>query len=174
MSKSNKQLSPSSSNTLLNKTNKETNKAITNLSELEESKIEIKRLRESLDKLKSTIGSSSSSHSSTTLSKTILPIQQISICSPVNIVTSPSNLTPTTSSKQSRDLEFEREKLNNNSLNTNATTSDQYLKKIRMLEESIKELHKNLNNKKQEEAALLNDMEITGQAFEDMQVRFRT
>ena len=34
----------------------------------------------------------------------------------------------------------------------------------------MRELHKMLGNKKQEEAALLNDMEITGQAFEDMQV----
>lgn len=44
-----------------------------------------------------------------------------------------------------------------------------YSKKIKSLEETIRELHKNLNSKKQEETALLNDMEITGQAFEDMQ-----
>jgi E3 ubiquitin-protein ligase BRE1 len=37
------------------------------------------------------------------------------------------------------------------------------------LEDNIRDLHKNLNNKRQEEAALLNDMEITGQAYEDMQ-----
>ena len=43
-------------------------------------------------------------------------------------------------------------------------------KKIRQLEDQVRDLHKNLSNKKQEEAALLNDMEITGQAFEDMQV----
>ena len=55
------------------------------------------------------------------------------------------------------------------SATTNAANVD-YIKKIRSLEENIKELHKSLSNKKQEEAALLNDMEITGQAFEDMQV----
>lgn len=48
------------------------------------------------------------------------------------------------------------------------TTSD-YIKKIKSLEETIKELNKHLSSKKQEETALLNDMEITGQAFEDMQ-----
>ncbi len=37
------------------------------------------------------------------------------------------------------------------------------------MEDNIRDLHKNLNNKRQEEAALLNDMEITGQAYEDMQ-----
>ena len=45
------------------------------------------------------------------------------------------------------------------------------MKKFKAQEEKIIELHKMLSNKKQEEAALLNDMEITGQAYEDMQVR---
>jgi E3 ubiquitin-protein ligase BRE1 len=44
-----------------------------------------------------------------------------------------------------------------------------YSKKIKSLEDNLRDLHKNLNNKRQEEAALLNDMEITGQAYEDMQ-----
>ena len=44
-----------------------------------------------------------------------------------------------------------------------------YSKKLKSLEDNIRDLHKSLNNKKQEEVALLNDMEITGQAFEDMQ-----
>lgn len=61
---------------------------------------------------------------------------------------------------------------NNHHLHHHHTPDDQstdQTKKIRSLEENIRELHKNLSNKKQEEAALLNDMEITGQAFEDMQ-----
>ena len=41
--------------------------------------------------------------------------------------------------------------------------------KIKSLEETIDKLYKSLSSKKQEEAALLADMEITGQAFEDMQ-----
>jgi len=158
-------LSPSSTNS--SKINKETSKCSTNLSELDECKIEIKRLRESLDKFKSTIGSTS--QNSTVISKTILPVQQISISSPVNLTTSPSNSTPTNSIKNIRELDNERQSSNNNVLNSNLST-DQCLKKIRTLEESIRELHKNLNNKKQEESALLTDMEITGQAFEDMQV----
>ena len=44
-----------------------------------------------------------------------------------------------------------------------------YAKKIKSLEDNVRDLHKNLSNKKQEEIALLNDMEITGQAYEDMQ-----
>lgn len=43
------------------------------------------------------------------------------------------------------------------------------VKKIKQLEDNIRDLHRNLSNKKQEETALLNDMEITGQAYEDMQ-----
>ena len=38
-----------------------------------------------------------------------------------------------------------------------------------VLEESIAELRKNLANTKQEEEALLSEMDVTGQAFEDMQ-----
>ena len=55
--------------------------------------------------------------------------------------------------------------------NSSSSHPPDYLKKIKSLEENIRELHKSLNSKKQEETALLNDMEITGQAFEDMQVR---
>uniref|UniRef100_A0A2R5LCT0 E3 ubiquitin protein ligase n=1 Tax=Ornithodoros turicata TaxID=34597 RepID=A0A2R5LCT0_9ACAR len=43
------------------------------------------------------------------------------------------------------------------------------MKKIRSLEETVAALHKNLAAQKQEEEALLNEMEVTGQAFEDMQ-----
>jgi E3 ubiquitin-protein ligase BRE1 len=55
---------------------------------------------------------------------------------------------------------------------TTTHSSDSHYKKIRQLEDQVRDLHKNLSNKKQEEAALLNDMEITGQAFEDMQASF--
>lgn len=43
------------------------------------------------------------------------------------------------------------------------------MRKIKVLEESIAELRKNLANTKQEEEALLSEMDVTGQAFEDMQ-----
>lgn len=43
------------------------------------------------------------------------------------------------------------------------------MKKIRSLEETLASLHKNLAAQKQEEEALLSEMEVTGQAFEDMQ-----
>jgi E3 ubiquitin-protein ligase BRE1 len=43
-----------------------------------------------------------------------------------------------------------------------------HFKKIKHLEEQIRDLQRSLNNKKLEETALLNDMEITGQAFEDV------
>ncbi|UYV62798.1 RNF20 [Cordylochernes scorpioides] len=43
------------------------------------------------------------------------------------------------------------------------------LKKIKMLEESLQQMQKTLSLQKQEEEALLNEMEVTGQAFEDMQ-----
>ena len=52
---------------------------------------------------------------------------------------------------------------------TSSTNSVDSTKKIKSLEDNIHDLRKSLSNKKQEEAALLNDMEITGQAFEDMQ-----
>lgn len=43
------------------------------------------------------------------------------------------------------------------------------MKKIRCLEETVAALHKSLAAQKQEEEALLSEMEVTGQAFEDMQ-----
>ncbi|XP_048252241.1 E3 ubiquitin-protein ligase Bre1-like [Haliotis rufescens] len=43
------------------------------------------------------------------------------------------------------------------------------IRKIRKNEETILELQKNLASQKQREEALLNDLEVTGQAFEDMQ-----
>lgn len=43
------------------------------------------------------------------------------------------------------------------------------IRKIKKHEETIAELQKNLAAQKQEEEALLNEMEVTGQAFEDMQ-----
>ena len=164
ISKSNKQLSPSP-------LNKESNVIVMNLTELEESKIEIKRLKDSLEKLKSTVGSSS--NHSISISRTIMPIQQILISSPTNITTSPSNSTPSSLTKVCRDFDHEKLASNINLQNTSLPSVEPYVKKIKGLEDSIRELHKNLNNKKQEESALLTDMEITGQAFEDMQVKHR-
>ncbi|CAF0739459.1 unnamed protein product [Didymodactylos carnosus] len=46
---------------------------------------------------------------------------------------------------------------------------DEAQNKIRTLQDSVRELEKNLETRKQEEAALLNEIEVTGQAFEDMQ-----
>ncbi|KAI0217731.1 E3 ubiquitin-protein ligase BRE1B [Lamellibrachia satsuma] len=46
---------------------------------------------------------------------------------------------------------------------------DDALRKIKKCEDVIAELQKNLAAQKQEEEALLNEMEVTGQAFEDMQ-----
>lgn len=43
------------------------------------------------------------------------------------------------------------------------------IKKIKKLEEELEELEKSLAAKEQEEAMLLKEMEVTGQAFEDMQ-----
>ncbi|KAK6968359.1 E3 ubiquitin-protein ligase Bre1 [Biomphalaria glabrata] len=43
------------------------------------------------------------------------------------------------------------------------------MRKIKKMEETIIELQKNLANQKQREEALLNDLDVTGQAFEDMQ-----
>ena len=43
------------------------------------------------------------------------------------------------------------------------------MRKIAKLEEAVQTLQKNLSVQKQEEEALLNEMEVTGQAFEDMQ-----
>lgn len=46
---------------------------------------------------------------------------------------------------------------------------DDALRKIKKMEETIVELQKNLSSQKQREEALLNDLDVTGQAFEDMQ-----
>ncbi len=121
--KLNKPASPVMSNTN-NKTN-----------ELDDAKREIKRLKEQLEKFKTT-----NKH--------------------VNTI---SNITSPTSASHSNSLYHNNEEQNIIGL-------CDYSKKIKSLEETIRELHKNLNSKKQEETALLNDMEITGQAFEDMQV----
>ena len=103
--------------------------------ELDDAKREIKRLKEQLEKFKTT-----NKH--------------------VNTI---SNITSPTSASHSNSLYHNNEEQNIIGL-------CDYSKKIKSLEETIRELHKNLNSKKQEETALLNDMEITGQAFEDMQV----
>ena len=41
--------------------------------------------------------------------------------------------------------------------------------RMRAFQDTIRDLEKNLETRKQEEAALLNEIEVTGQAFEDMQ-----
>ncbi|CAH1802344.1 unnamed protein product [Owenia fusiformis] len=46
---------------------------------------------------------------------------------------------------------------------------DDAIRKIKKLEDHIFELQKTVTNQKQEEEALLNEIEVTGQAFEDMQ-----
>ncbi|CAF4684675.1 unnamed protein product [Rotaria sp. Silwood1] len=46
---------------------------------------------------------------------------------------------------------------------------DEVQNKMRSFQETIRDLEKNLETRKQEEAALLNEIEVTGQAFEDMQ-----
>jgi E3 ubiquitin-protein ligase BRE1 len=43
------------------------------------------------------------------------------------------------------------------------------MRKILKYEETMQQLQKNLSAQKQEEETLLNEMEVTGQAFEDMQ-----
>lgn len=43
------------------------------------------------------------------------------------------------------------------------------VRRIKQLEDNIAQLHKSVAAQKQEEEALLNEMEVTGQAFEDMQ-----
>jgi len=112
------------------------------IGELEEAKLEIKRLKESLDRYKSP-----------TLNKIIIPTQQI----PTQMLLD----NPTTGQSHHHNEKDE---------NAYLSAATDYTKKIKSLEETIRELHKNLSSKKQEETALLNDMEITGQAFEDMQV----
>lgn len=49
------------------------------------------------------------------------------------------------------------------------TVTDDEHKKMTKYEEIIRELQKNVAAHKQQEQALLNEMEVTGQAFEDMQ-----
>ena len=48
-------------------------------------------------------------------------------------------------------------------------TDEDYYRKVSKYEEAIAQLQKNVAAHKQEEEALLNEMEVTGQAFEDMQ-----
>lgn len=99
--------------------------------------------------------------------------------------TSPALIKPNELDDAKREIKRLREQLDKYKSNKHVTTpttsnltspvtqhhhhDHDSLKKIKSLEETIRELHKNLNSKKQEETALLNDMEITGQAFEDMQ-----
>jgi hypothetical protein len=109
--------------------------------ELEEARQEIKRLKEQIFK------TSKSSTSIGTNSPSNLASAQHGPDDHSNTSTSSSSLNPT----------------------TNVSTNESS-KKVRALEETIRDLYKSLSNKKQEEVALLNDMEITGQAFEDMQV----
>lgn len=45
---------------------------------------------------------------------------------------------------------------------------EEALRKIRMLEEQVNKLKQNLAAQKQEEDAVLKDLDVTGQAFEDM------
>ena len=116
--------------------------------ELDDAKREIKRLKEQLGTYKSSNNKHTPSASSQSNS---------------NNVTSPQ-LNPHSASSSNHHHHHHGEE-HNNSHSSNDST-----KKIKSLEETIKELQKNLNSKKQEEHALLNDMEITGQAFEDMQV----
>jgi len=113
--------------------------------ELDEAKREIKRLREQLEKFKSI-----NKHVNTTSLSTN------------SIISSPTSTSHSNNSNHHHH--------NEENTNSNTTTLNDYSKKIKSLEETIRELHKNLSSKKQEESALLNDMEITGQAFEDMQV----
>jgi E3 ubiquitin-protein ligase BRE1 len=122
----------------------------------EATKTDRSRLREALEKNKkpsnSTIASPSSLSSTT---------HQVSSSTGNHVGDEHSN-TPTSSSNQSSSM----------ATATPIHSSESHYKKIRQLEDQVRDLHKNLSNKKQEEAALLNDMEITGQAFEDMQVIF--
>ncbi|CAF3476651.1 unnamed protein product [Rotaria socialis] len=48
-------------------------------------------------------------------------------------------------------------------------SEDEVQSKMRSCQDTIRDLEKNLETRKQEEAALLNEIEVTGQAFEDMQ-----
>lgn len=48
-------------------------------------------------------------------------------------------------------------------------TDEEYQRKVTKYEDVISQLQKNVTAHKQEEEALLNEMEVTGQAFEDMQ-----
>ncbi|UJR25006.1 hypothetical protein I4U23_006367 [Adineta vaga] len=48
-------------------------------------------------------------------------------------------------------------------------SEDENQNKMRSFQDTIRDLEKNLETRKQEEAALLNEIEVTGQAFEDMQ-----
>lgn len=155
--------------------------------ELEEAKSEIKRLNCVIDKLKAAAAASSSksllspslttttttsaSHSSHSHHSTPTPTPTPTI-QPKSEDEKPStslNQTVSSSSSSSSSTPANTHSSSSSSSSSSSVLND-YIKKIKSLEENVRELHKMLNNKKQEEAALLNDMEITGQAFEDMQV----
>ncbi|XP_042898593.1 E3 ubiquitin-protein ligase Bre1 isoform X4 [Parasteatoda tepidariorum] len=62
-----------------------------------------------------------------------------------------------------------RKNLDNERKERRKLADEEALKKIKALEDSLQTLQKTLASQKQEEEALLNEMDITGQAFEDMQ-----
>jgi E3 ubiquitin-protein ligase BRE1 len=148
--------------------------------ELEDAKQEIKKLREILDKSKLTSSVSVSSTSNTfattsNSSNKSIPTQQISSqssspsTSQQSLLSNESNEPKLTQNPSSSSFSITANTVSLNNSSSSSSSTHDYLKKIKSLEETIRDLHKNLSNKKQEEAALLNDMEITGQAFEDMQ-----
>ena len=170
--------SKSSPNSLLDSSKQRKTTPTTTASDLDEAREEIKRLKHIIEKLKHSNSTNSTTATTTSASRVIIPSANNSSSSSspsmnhhhhhhhhhANNSESHTNnhhsgSTPTTNSNSSS---------NNNSAQENSSSSSSG-RKIRSLEEQVKELHKMLANKKQEEAALLNDMEITGQAFEDMQ-----
>jgi len=52
---------------------------------------------------------------------------------------------------------------------TRKLADEEALKKIKILEENLHSLQRQITNQKTEEDALVSEMEVTGQAFEDMQ-----
>lgn len=66
-----------------------------------------------------------------------------------------------------QDLEREREKEKTD--RQRGGPDDEMHKRIRVLEDSLSQCKKALQNRKEEEDAMMNEMEITGQALEDLQ-----
>ncbi|CAE1155250.1 BRE1 [Acanthosepion pharaonis] len=68
------------------------------------------------------------------------------------------------------DLKFHIRKMQETERKERRKLADEdAIRKIKKLEETITELQKNLASQKQREEALLSEMDVTGQAFEDMQ-----